>query len=712
MTLTMPRAGMSGGRSADIRIEAPQTGAAIQALGQVVQQVGTEVERRRLDSAGSRLDVDMTRDINALRLEFEEYGDPDRIDAEWGPRVQALKQTYLTGQTDTGRPRVDPKLAERFTNQFDALTDRHAFALGSRALAQRQSQSMADYIDWTQEAINTGSRLDLDSQDALLAMGERMLDERVASGALSPEQAAQERQRLRGEMRETTAMRLIRDDPQMFLDLSEGGEFDDLPADQRERFNTSAQTTLTKAADTAERERVRIVGEDLSRIAAIDDPSRLTQRDRDWLASPAAQDHPDYARSAAAVSLADESAGWKTTPPEDLRAMIAAERATPVAHAWQEERLQLLEAQLDAHEKGLRQDPVAYLAAQGFAVPDLPPFDPGDPQGLAQGLARRAALADQASEFGWSTNGALLTEAERTMLSDQAKVTADPVARLSLASSIVAGLGDDAVAQASALSKGDPVFTHATRLMVEGAPQGTLSDMMAGARAQADGAVVIPADGEFANAFRRATDDMLADHPGYTAQLRAATAAIYAASSPVPGRRDEPRDFDQDQFDQAFQRALGGQLDPRGRQVAGGIAEVRGEPVPLPVGIRADLLETQLDGIAEDLIRQASRDGTGPVSLSPVNTDRLTAASLTGAAPYLPSATEGDVGRTNIVDFPVSDRSAADLFREYHIVPYWPDGTPSDSYAFVRQRGGRAVTMPDENGDPFVFSLRRLMEAR
>jgi len=608
MTLTVPRAGMTGGRSADIRIEASQTGAAIQQLGQVVQQVGNEVERRRLDSAASRLDVEMTRDINALRLEFEEYGDPDRIDTEWSPRVQSLKQTYLEGQTDTGRARVDPKLAERFSTQFDALTDRHAFALGQRALAQRQSQSVANYVEQRFLTVSQGAMMDPDTQDTLFATLDARVDQQVAEGIRTPEWAAEEKLAYRGETERATARRLIAEDPQLFRDLHDAGEFSNIPAEARATLYATAGSKIASdaaraqaEADRLARERQVEIGNELTEATRIAQQGRVYDNEAALLTDDDFMAHPQAEAWKQAVLLRDMMPDFARMTLAEQEALIAKEKARPLPDA---EQTKILDAMLPAHETakaGWNTDPIRHAQDIGLGQPPALP-DPmtAAPQDLIMSLAQRDRWATSLVEAGYLEQPVLFTKDERTAFTKAADPSQTPEVRARLAASLAAATGDRALELAEEIG-GDPLFAYVGGLMGATGNEELARQIFEGQRAIDNQDVPMPARPQRRQQFFVEFSDLFDPEfeAGMLDQVITAADALYAVRARGDSERSDGR-LSETVYLQAVHDVLGG-TGTYGQtnsilgktRTTGGIMEFRDVPMLVPPGIaHSDIIAT------------------------------------------------------------------------------------------------------------------------
>ncbi|MGS4947436.1 hypothetical protein ACVDG3_18310 [Meridianimarinicoccus sp. RP-17] len=616
MTLTLPRAGMTGGRSADIRIEAPKTGAAIQQLGQVVQQVGNEVERRRLDSAASRLDVDMTRDINALRLEFEEYGDPDRIDAEWAPRVQALKQQYLTGQTDTGRPRVDPKLAERFSTQFDALTDRHAFALGQKALAIQQSQQVANFIEQRHLTVSQGAMMDPDTRNTMYASLDAKIDEQVAAGITSPAAAAEEKLAFRAETERAAARLLIDSDPQLFRDLYDDGEFNNIPAEQRASLYATAGSKIAADAARAQAEADRLakerqveIGNELTEATRIAGQGRVYANEAAMLTDDAFMAHPAAEGWAQQVLLRDTMPDFARLTPTEQAERIAAEAARPVPNA---EQLKILDAMRAAHDmakSGWNTDPIQHAQDIGLGQPPALP-DPmtAAPDDLIMSLDQRNRWAASLVEAGYLDEPVLFTKEERAAYTKAADPSQTPEVRARLAASFAAATGESALELAEEIG-GDPLFAYVGGLMAFTGNEDLARQIFEGQRAMDNEDVPLPPRSQRRQEFFVELSGLFDPEfeAGQLDQVITAADALYTFRARGKDERSDGK-LSPTLYLQAVHNVLGGTGNYGNNNAVGGIMKFRDLPTFVPPDIRHKDI-TQASGRISRMLRLSDEYG-------------------------------------------------------------------------------------------------------
>lgn len=704
MTLTVPTGGTNPGRAAAVQVEASPVGDMIARAGDVALQVGTRLEEDRLSREAQRTQVDMTRDLNNLRLELQEIGDPDALDAAWTQRSTALRNSYLEGTTDEGRRRVDPKNAERIGLAFDDMANRHALAIGARSLEARQSQREASWLAYEHEAANAAALgNDPGLRDVLIARADEQLAEMVASGVISPEEAMTRSLSFRGGIANETAIRQVANDPQGFLEAAEAGAYGDLSAETVARYSVQAQNAIDTAAAAAAREekaaedaRNREIGDRLGDYRDIFAADR-TPVDEAFMARPEVQAHPDFARTQAALELSRERADLPFYTPDQLRSAISDERQRPVDQPYQTERLELLQDQLAKAEEGWGRDAIAHAKSIGLPVAPLPDFDPANPQPFIAALGQRQTQAQQLVAEGYIDQPRALDEDERAMIRTLAATDQDPQTRVALAQAIMPNLRGVGVDDASNFID-DRVFLHVGGELAAGAISPRVAaDIFRGQQVLAEGNVVEPSRSERLDAAFQTVDALFADLPnGETLQgdILASADALYAARV----RRSDPTgDIDETVYRQALHEVMGGSGTFDGRGALGGVQTVRGVPTVLPAGVNSRNVDAALDALTQvgsisDLpaeLRRTDDRGrnitNGYDQRAYMATQRLLSASLTGAGP----AFEGE-DLLAILD-------QADI-----------QAVADDRYVFVYRTARGPAVLYDAQGRELQFSLKAL----
>ncbi|MEM6650977.1 MAG: hypothetical protein AAF582_00160 [Pseudomonadota bacterium] len=694
MTLSVPRAGTDPGRAARaVPQPVAQDGSNIAQLGQVLSGIGNRLQADRLDRQIKRAQVDATAELNDLRLEVEQIGDPDQADALWGQRVEEIKAGFV-GPEGNGSDRLDRQSVETFGLAFDDLANRHKFQVGARNLALRQSQRVATYNDYVFAASQTAQTSDKPTREELFAQGAEHINGLVAAGIWDAERAQIELMNLNGRLDDVAAFEAYNTDPATFLEMLDRDEFDALDPKTETRMRAAAQNDLRKAAEAAQqtadqaaREARKATTSTLNQIASIGDANRLSPDLLAVLDDPQvaamAEEDPDvnlaFRKAQARVSLDSEAQAFATATPDQLRAAIEQERNAKVTHPFQEERLAVLEDHLEHVEQALETDAVTHLAEVGYAVPALDLA--ADREALTGQLQRRLAFGQSAQERGFTTGAPILSDAEKQQLTEILAPSADPSQRQATLAAF-ASLGPTAQPVIQGAT-GDPLLGHVAHLMTQGASPSVIRAALDGQKRLADKTVNAPKPAEFRAAFRAATDDMFFDTPELENRVLSTARAFYATMDP------ESDDIDASIAEQAVNMALGGD----GTNV-GGLTTIDGRglfgsyDLPVPPGLNHRGLDAALRRLDIQLAGRPERGSSAGVAPS---ADLLAAASLTGAPPALDP-----------------DRMS-DQFDRLQIQPLFAGGQPTDRYVLVRQTPQGPIALQDTAGGRFEFSLRKLV---
>ncbi len=699
MTLTVPRAGIGAGRAPGIELDTDQTGAVVADFGARLAQTGERILGEALDRQATRLRIDMTRALGEARLEFEQMNDPDRIDAEWPERVRAMRSRFLAGED--GRP-VHPRLQERVGLAFDELANRHGLALGERAIAARRNQREANWIAYSSEVLTQSRTVDRDTRETLLEQAVAQVNDDLAAGHITPVEAVSRKLELRENAARTAALQMVDADPQGFLDATDGGQFDDLPPDDVERYRGRAQTNIERQAkaaqddaEEAQKARDREIGDRLDLISDIAGKDLVTAGETDFLASPGARAHPKWPEAMAAVRLRDEIPDLATLTPEEIRAELDKARAEPKTAEFQAGRVAVLERLLGETEKGWAGDGVSYAAERGFRVPELPAFDPGNPAGFERGLRDRLSFAARAVAEGYTETPPILSEAERKALGEMVQPDADPAQRAALARSIWRATDGRAGPVVRSIG-GDEVFAHAAGLIGATGSTAMAERIFAGQQKIANKTVNLPSHRDQVIVFDELTEGLFEGQPGVKAQVMAVAQALYAdgAAGIDPDELTGGRFRDGDAreiFERSVQLALGAAPDADGNLTVGGLQELSTGLTELPPGVARRTADAAIDKVERQL-RGATWDGrVENWTFTDPDADRfraLKAASRSGAAP--------DLGDTPY-----------ERWAEVRMVPIG-----NDLYKLTWDAGnGLVFDIPDDTGARFEFSLRKLIGA-
>ncbi len=704
--LTVPRAPAILGRTANVQYETPQFGGAAAELGSRMFEAGTALENDRLDREMSRLRVDMTKDMGDLRLQVEDMGDPDAAGAAWDQGISTIREKYATGTNDRGRPMVDPKNAENFDLAFDDLSNSHAYALGGRFLALRQSQRAATYYEYEQVAQNQASAADPTTRDQLYADFDAETDKMVAAGTMSPEAAAKRKQDFRQTTVNSNAIQRLQEDPEGLIEDIDAGELDTMGPEAKARYRTQAQAEMErraaaaqKASETAAKEWGAANDERVRGLRDISTAGRMP-KDAAYLDTPEARKSKYYDEAMAARDLARETPDFAMKTPDQLAAMIAEERKKPLAGAYQANRLKVLEEAHDKAVDGYRTDPIGYAAKNR---PDVPTLDLSNPEAVAQQIKARVTFGRDLVSEGYVdadpnsvSRVPLLSKAEQADLTELVKGTKNPAERLSLTSGIVAAVverGGDPM-QIEALAA-DPVLSWASTGSATGviAPA-TAAQMLRGQEAIDAGVVVLPPESQRLDPVFTQVEDLFADvdgGAGLQAQVMKAADAIYAS---MIQRTDPNAPINGELYQQALHLAFGGTGTVNTSSARGGIQMVNGRRTFLDDGISPAMIDNAVGSLRRDLVPAKQGHGVGAMSGSdrvPDRPARVLAAAARGTA-------EGTLPTIN------GQPLEPDDWAEATFVAVGPD-----RYALLLAHGGGVQATAGETDQPFTFSMKALL---
>lgn len=705
MSLTVPQAGFSAGRAAQLaNVPQPQnqSGAILAEFGERMAQAGFALERDRLDTEMTRLQTGMTRDLGTLRLRVEEMGDPTAAGTAWDQGTAQLREQYLSGADANGRPTVDPKLREDFGLAFDDLTMTHGLAIGGRLMQLRQSQRMAQYYDYSNAVVAQAATTDPATRARLFANLDGNIDARVARGDMTAEEGAVAKRAGRQSAENTTAITLMDRDPAGLASMLDGGGLASLDPETRARYRAAAQgeverqaVAAQKAAAQQQAEVATAWGQRLDDIVGIAGSGQKSV-DEVWLHSQPVADlaarDPDFARkygkTMAWIALRDERPGISLATPAELNAAIEEERARPKAAPWDAERLPLLEAQRDKAIEGWRRDPMDFARKSGMSVPAL---DLANLDAVPAAIAQRVTFAGVLTAQGYTAEAAPLDKDEQTRLTTAISGVQNPERRATLVGEIasaVIGRGGDPD-DIDALAK-DPVQHWVALSGANGAFGVALGgEILRGQEAIDAKTVKLPSVDDRMGPTFDMLSDMFAGIDGgeaHQAQVIAAADALYAARV----RGSDPGDgINETTYAQALHEVLGGSGAYGTARQRGGVQEVNGRRTFLPDGVRARDVTEALDGIAADLQPGRVAYGVAGRRNRPPQADRAERVLHSIAAGARPAVN----GR------PLS----ADEWRGASIAQVGPD-----EYALLLDFGGgmQAQTM---DGAPFTFSLNRLL---
>ncbi len=604
--LTVPQGGTDPGRAARVREVPSGLGQAVEQVGNAMMQAADRIKQDRHRSQQAQAQISMTSQLNDLRLELEQSGDPDFIDAEYARRAGEIRETVVAG--------VDEQIRENVGFAFDDLSNRHGYQLGRASIGLRQSRGRAELDRYATTLQQAAPGAGVDAKAGMLAQYEAQLAQAQALGIITPEDAEARLQGVRSTTDEIEARRLLAENPAgLAVALEDNARFANIPGTTREVLRRSALSAVasieSKAAAEAERqagERQAQVGEDLRNMVSIARAGRVSG-DEHLLEDPEYQDHPGYAEAAAAVKLRNALPEFASLPVGQMDDLIRQEEARKVTEKFEPRILDAMRSARDGAAEAWADDPIAKAAdmfgdIEGAALPpELPEFDASDPTAFGQALAARRRYAQSLEVAGYVPRSVYFTKAERQSLAELAAIDAAPADRAALAGTLVSVFGPQAGAVFRELEV-DPVFAHMGGMMVAGGDPRVIQEAFAGQQALAEKTVELPTTARRREtsfdtlntifAPRQTQDGRIVPSEKSASAVRAAAAAIYAARA----RGIEPDSEDAAElYEQALQQAMGARLGSNGSVISGGIQTVQGVPTILPPMATAAAAERALD---------------------------------------------------------------------------------------------------------------------
>lgn len=185
--LTVPVAGTNPGRAARAQqVPAGRAGNAIAQLGQIMTQVGAGLEQDRQENALESARLATARDMNRLRAEVSEMGDPYEAEASWSEGAAAIQKNALTQLQGY---HFTPEQTKGFVLEIEGMRDQSAMTLGPLFIAakvehrHRQTAALGDELAqaWIDAPAPARAAIEQQFFD--------QVDRQTQSGLLTPEQA-------------------------------------------------------------------------------------------------------------------------------------------------------------------------------------------------------------------------------------------------------------------------------------------------------------------------------------------------------------------------------------------------------------------------------------------------------------------------------------------------------------------------------------------
>lgn len=617
MTLTIPKAGVSGGAVAAPQFEAPEIGGQIAQFGQKVLQAGLLMKQQQDQRSLAKARVDMMTGLNDLSLELDQVGDPDQIEADYGARSTALRDTILGGLPESVR--------EQAGLAFDEMNVPHAARQGQRVVGLRQSTEMATLMQAGDQLVRAAAIGDAATREGYLGQFGDHLDTLVQRGVLQPDEAERQRQMFGGRMDAARATRLLSDDPQALVDAIDAGEFATMDGPALEGWRArgvsgaaSLAARVQAEADRARDEQISAAGDLLSDGIAVlrtGQPFGLAGQAADLLADPDIAALPEAREYAATVMLTEQRPGIAVMPLPQKQALLAELEGRPIEKPYEADQIEALRKMIDEDKKRFAEDPLGRAAEIGFTpAPDLPDPATAAVSGLVAGLRGRAGYAGYLVKKGYvgPESERLFTPEERDLWERATAADAPPDQRARVAAAMGGALSPRQAARAAAEIGADPVFTYVSAGLSAGLPAQLGRQIFEGQRVIAGKQVKLPqvADrreayfGEFSSLFPDGTVDGWPDQSGARDQITAAADALYAYRMRGKVAEGEGKDgmIQETDYLQAVHEVMGGTGKYDGSFMAaparGGIQKVNGQLTMMPPGVAAAEVVDRLHALA------------------------------------------------------------------------------------------------------------------
>jgi len=321
----------------------------------------------------------------------------------------------------------------------------------------------------------------------------------------------------------------------------------------------------------------------------------MTAADEAILRDPTAQAMlPDLWREASAfVTLRDQIPTFNTMTPAAQAAALAEMKAQPVTAEWEADLYAAAEKVAEQNAKAWLDDPMK-RAREVFTddpPPEIPEFDPNNPNAFMAALGERAVYARKLKDSNYTKRLDYIDDNESLQLGAIFGKDVPPEVKAMAAGAIVGAMGEDAAGFFSQINTNDPVLPHVGALMARGGDTTVAVEAMTGQMYLDDKSVPAPS-AKAVNAGKAPLEAALKTVPGIAADMNGITkvaTAIYAAR--VPANADDATQ--ETYMKEAWQAALG--QSKKRDIVRGGIQDVGGNQVLLPPTVAGEDLNKAME---------------------------------------------------------------------------------------------------------------------
>jgi hypothetical protein len=732
MSLTVPYAGLTAGRAADVpTVPVSDAGANMADFGSVMKQVGDRLvaEDASRDMAKGR--QKMMQGMADLRLQMDQIGDPDAIDGAYKAGKDALRQSIIGGMMP--RNRADA------ATLFEDIAYSHGAAIGARALDLRQGQKRVILDDTARTVVNAAATADPQTRAANQAQFDTAVDERVADGTLTPEQAADLKRKAATDGDQGALATTMNSDPEAVLTgLDDGTLGANLDPVARERWRANALAEKGSRAAAAAQEAKRAQAEGLAAGKDLLSDGIKVLRGGSGFAGDAQIEaiRADPVLSQALKPELDEydaTLGLYHYKPEFAKLSLAEKKAqraeyaaAPKAKDYQQNLVTAMDQAIAANEQAVKDGTVLDYVAQIGLKPVAPLPDPAttsDQDLLVAMATRRLAVAglEATGITGTDRNGDPLpvpyfTPEERADWGALIAPTASPRDKARLAYTL-ANTKDINIGRAAAELGGDGVFTQMGGLLKQGGPPRIAQETFEGQRlvenkqgnVPSATARRVPFYTEFMSMFKDGTGQ---DGQDQTAIKNAIVAAADARNAFLMQGNTDLKDGEMDSatYKQALHDVMGGTGVPDTPSARGGVQSLKSPdgtyPVFLPRWVNADQVTSAIDVLipfGQDAAMPSVAAGDGSFQGTDIT-------PMAATAPYrVPPTKEGWLAIS--ADDTVPDISGK-LPSAYTVTNLRIRAVGPTTYEMyvVRERDGQEQVLTTSTGANWRFDMKKLLK--
>ncbi len=408
---------------------------------------------------------------------------------------------------------------------------------------------------------------------------------------------------------------------------------------------------------------------------------------------------PELAAEAAAmVEFGESVPDFNRMTPDQQDAYVTEMNEQPVTEDYQIWMGNAATRIAAENRKAWDADPIARASeVLDQPAPEIPEFNPAQPEQFIAGLEARREYGNALAQQGFIERPTYLTDQEVDDLSLAMGPDVPHEARLAIAAGLSAGFGPDAAAVFDAIET-DPTTRYAGKMLSRGGDMAVASSAMRGQQLIDEGLVSMPERDAWNEGFPAdvvaAIDGLPVDSIKTQAEISTFARGIYASRLRQDGDLG-PAERTAAIAD-AVQTAMGQSKDKRGR-VTGGVQEVLGQPVLLPMGVAGVDVVADLDAILGTW-SMAGRDPFLGLPIAGRATASLAADLWSGVQPAGASPSAPHAGGQPL---PASMLTGGDV----RLIP-----TGGNTYRMQITRSGSQIDVATADGDLFILDLDRLRD--